>query len=124
MTYREKLEQRASQWIESGQDKDKLLGGWSFIKARLWTFTPGAKKEGYSREVAQLVDASFNEYGQDRWDGLFTSKDYCYSCGDRYSEENLSLCTNCDLVYCPKCPQTPSHPNGNRSCRCGGEIVG
>ena len=124
MTYRENLEQRAKEWVESGRSEDKLLGGWTFIKARLWTFTPGANKEGYSKEVSELIEASFDKYGRDSWDDIFTGKDYCYSCGDRYSEENLSLCTNCTLVYCPKCPKNLHHPNGNRSCSCGGEIIG
>lgn len=125
MTYKDQLAAKANVWQTHGRTKEYLLMGGPFIRARLWSFTSGAKCEGDISLIREFVEKSFAEVGDKYWDNLFTGKDYCRDCGQSFNDENLCLCTNCSISICPFCVRNlKRHPNGNPSCRCGGEIIG
>ena len=121
---KEQLEARAAAWIEQERDQIALLHEWETLHAMYWLWSEGAKREGYSKNLEEFVKACKLAVGQTRINHLICQRDYCTKCGVTFKVENLSLC-RCGNLYCYKCIGSRGvNPNGNRSCSCGGEIVG
>lgn len=125
---KEKLEAAAASWaswVEQGRGSKGLLDNRTFLAAQCWLYSPGAKHDGYSQEVADFVAATRAAIGGDMgWSKLLRQRDYCDRCGERYRVENLAICCTCHTLYCYRCGSRSRHPNGNQRCSCGGEIVG
>lgn len=128
-TYRERLESAAANWKEQGKASAAL---WKYeapvVRAYLWLGSTGGRKEGYSEDLYDFVNASFQVLGDDRYSKFLAQRDYCLGCGESYRIENLCICTNCSRLYCYRCVggelNAGQCPNGNVQCTCGGEYVG
>ncbi|HIK13662.1 MAG TPA: hypothetical protein IGS52_25950 [Oscillatoriaceae cyanobacterium M33_DOE_052] len=121
---KEQIEAEAKDWIDRRRDQKMLLNPWATLHAICWVGSDGAKKEGYSENLAEFVAASKLAVGMNKIDQMLNQRDHCSYCGTRFRVENLSLC-RCGNVYCYKCIWNLGiHPNGNRACYCGGEVVG
>lgn len=124
---KESLEKYATDWTSKGCGDDGLLGEWELFCAKCWIYSDGAKESLYSVMVEDLIEMSEKKMPDNWWDHYLYQKTHCQSCGMAYKVENLAVCTGCYLLRCHKCSfdeTIPLHPNGNKACSCGGEIVG
>lgn len=125
---KEKLEKYATSWASKGCGDDGLLTGWKLFSAKCWLYSEGAKESVYSERVKDLIETSEKNMPDGWWDRFLNKRESCLYCGMTYKIENLTVCTNCHYLICHRCTYSnesrPSHPNGNKACSCGGEIVG
>jgi hypothetical protein len=97
----------------------------------LWIHSAGAKQEGVSERLRNMVDAlraRLEQQNPDWYENqMMEGHDYCRVCGERYRCENLSICTHCSAQFGP-CHRTSGGLAHNGNYRCGscgvGEIVG
>lgn len=87
---KEKLEELAHNWILKGCGDDGLMSQWDLFCAMCWSCSNGAKHDGYSQAVADLIDKSKERCGPGWWDHYLYNRDYCSRCGMRYKLENLT----------------------------------
>jgi hypothetical protein len=123
-------EAMAEAWEEGGYKTPADPSFGEVSRMFLWIHSPGGKKEGASQRLRNFVDALrgvLDKKYPGWYDGQFDDHDYCKVCGERYSWENLSMCTHCSAAICP------SHryggglaANDNYLCpSCGvGEVIG
>jgi hypothetical protein len=118
----------ADHWDGAGRPASHLVTDpLRLLALRCWIASDGARKEGVSARIQALADESekaMRTAQPDWFDDLLATKSYCTGCGERYSVENLSICTACLDERCYWCSKQGEATNGNRACSCGGEYVG
>lgn len=126
MSTRERYESHAEQWNASGQPASALWGGYSLIALRCWSYSDGAKAEGFSETLQAFIRASEQAQNKNWLDAYFDDRESCRGCGESFRFENVSLCTACSRTYCYRCKgEGGLAANGNSACPCGnGELVG
>jgi hypothetical protein len=124
--FREKMKQAVKLWQENNKDEAYLFpDDYDRILIYLWCHSQGAKKEGFSEEIAEFAAANRKAIGDAKYDEMMRFKDYCDFCGQRYKLENLSICINCRNFYCYRCSTNRGLcANGNYRCVCDGDLVG
>jgi hypothetical protein len=102
-------------WHLSGKQNILLLRNLELARAQLF-LGPGYKNE--SPEVVEYLEQSYKDPNNGYDKTVFFGKAYCHGCSQRFSNENLTICTECDIKICPYC--LPK----DRMCKCGGTLVG
>jgi hypothetical protein len=77
-----------------------LLNGYSLIALRCWSYSAGAKSEGTSPLLQELLHASVAAQRSNWLDAYFSEPETCRGCGESYRFESVSLCTACSRTYC------------------------
>ncbi len=124
--FRERIKLAAKHWQDNGKDDEYLFSkDYDRMVAYLWCHSRGAKKEGYSEEIAEFAAANKKAIGDLNYDKMLRARDYCNFCAETYKLENLSICIDCYNVYCYRCATNRGVcANGNSCCVCGGDLVG
>ena len=125
-TFKERLNTALTRWIESGKSSTELFATeYERMRVYLWVFSPGAKKEEVGEDLIEFGRANRQAIGNENYDRMLRKREYCSLCGETYKLENLSICVNCDNLFCYRCTgQYGTASNGNRRCSCGEELVG
>jgi hypothetical protein len=124
LTVKQRYETLAARYFETN-DRWHLLQGWALATAVWWTTSSGATRDGVSETWNGYLAACTKDLSKYWTSAYIDEKDYCRRCGERYSVDNMSMCTDCFDGYWWRCVGgTEHHPNGNHRCGCGGELVG
>lgn len=87
-------------WVESGCDNCHLWPGLKAATFSLWLANHEEVDE-LREEAKGFLEASMTEAGGSA--SIWHKKQYCPSCGERYSLENMQTCTGCSVTYCCRC---------------------
>ncbi len=119
-------EEQAKNWITSGRPVNLLMSDVPLAALRCWHTTHIYQKTpDISPAIAEYLAACEAILPENWYFKVMCQRYYCAGCGDTYKISNLSICTRCHDVYCPKCANLGVNSgNGFSHCRCGGELVG
>lgn len=116
-TFRERFETRMNQWLNNEKSDTEVFSlDYDRVRAYLWSSSEARKADGASSDLTMFGGANFRALGSDNYYKMLRTRERCTGCGETYKLENLSICLECDRVYCYRCTDS--------SCYCGGEVVG
>lgn len=120
------FEQAAEVWQLAGRPDVLLPTDYAHLRLVCWHYTTRPRDRRSNVLLEYIAAAQRLPRNAISYSALLRERDYCSGCNDGpYRLENLGICTLCACVWCSGCPSTRArHANGNRVCRCGGEIVG
>ncbi|MEA5567630.1 hypothetical protein [Anabaena sp. UHCC 0399] len=124
--FRERIKTAAQRWKDSAKSDTELFSkDYDRMLVFLWCHSRGGKTEGYSDDIAEFAQANKAAIGDDNYNKMLRTREYCDGCGERYKLENLSICVECCNLYCYRCVgQRGISSNGNYRCSCSGDLVG
>lgn len=127
MSAHSSFEALADTWNSNGRPPSSLTNGLPLLSLIFWESSIGAKADGISESLRDFLNASLAEQPPNWYMDRLNERhlNSCKHCDESYRLENLMLCTYCYQTYCYRCKgDNPKLKNGNRSCLCGGELVG
>lgn len=118
--------QQALDWIARGRPDQLLMTGLPLAALRCWYhWIQYRKVPGIEPAIGDYLAACEAKLPTSWYDEILWQRSYCSRCGERYKIENLSICTRCQSLYCPRCGNDCDRDqDGDRLCRCGGELTG
>lgn len=115
--FQERFNAKMKEWYDSDKSTTKLFATeYDRMLAYLWAINEARKSEENISEIKEFGRANIKALGDSNYSQLLRTRDYCCRCSETYRLENLSICVECDNLYCYRCSR--------RICRCGGEVVG
>jgi hypothetical protein len=116
--YKERLEDKAQQWVEAGKPELLLFRDLELLLAREWRGQHAERNGGISKTADEFIEASTRIEGQEEEiDKLFARRHHCMNCWEWYKFENGNMCIGCLDFLCPRCSDS------NLCGRCGFEYV-
>ncbi|MEG3925632.1 MULTISPECIES: hypothetical protein [unclassified Microcoleus] len=116
-TFRERFETRMTQWLNNEKSDTEVFPlDYDRVRAYLWSSVEARKTEEASSNITLFGGANYRALGSDNYNNMLRKRECCTGCVETYKLENLSMCVECDRVYCYRCADS--------SCYCGGELVG
>ncbi|NJM21807.1 MAG: hypothetical protein HC836_39840 [Richelia sp. RM2_1_2] len=115
--FQKRFNAKMKEWYDSDKSITNLFTTeYQRMLAYLWAFSEARKSEENISEIKEFGSANRKAIGDSNYDNLLRTRDYCCRCGETYRLENLSICVECDNLFCYRC--------NRRICGCSGEVVG
>lgn len=115
--FQERFNAKMKEWYDSDKSSSNLFTTeYERMLAYLWACSEARKSEENIPETKEFGSANRTAIGDLNYSQLLRTRDYCCGCGETYRLENLSICVECDNLFCYRC--------NRRRCGCSGEVVG